>query len=279
MGILQLLAKENYITYHKTLAKNIGVDEAILFGELCSMSNLYGYEFFCEQSRLVNDTCLTEYRIRNAMKTLQKENLVSVVKKGLPAKNYYMLHEERLLEILECQSTSDDKFDTTGGDKFNSTGDCNFDSTGDSKFDSTFNKNTVSKNTNKNTVSKNTNNSEPLNKTHKVIKSFPCLEKIETTGDELLDTLQDFADMRKQMKAPMTDRAMKILLNKLQELSNGDVQNMIAILNQSIMNSWKSVYPIKDDSDKKQGGGMRGKNEQTGRNISETWVNKHGLVL
>lgn len=138
MGILQLLAKENYITYHKTLAKVIGVDEAILFGELCSMSNLYGYEFFCEQSKLINDTCLSEYRLRNALKTLQKEKLVSVIKKGLPAKNYYILNEEKLLEILECQSTSAIKFDTTGGDKFKGTG--------DSKIDSTFNKNTRNKN-------------------------------------------------------------------------------------------------------------------------------------
>ena len=80
MGILQLLARENYIAYHKTLANVIGVDEAILFGELCSMNNMYGDEFFCEQSKLMNDTCLTEYRIRNALKNLQKANLVSVTK-------------------------------------------------------------------------------------------------------------------------------------------------------------------------------------------------------
>ena len=46
MGILQLLAKENYITYHKGLAKKLGVDEAILFGEMCSLTNVYGDEFY-----------------------------------------------------------------------------------------------------------------------------------------------------------------------------------------------------------------------------------------
>lgn len=159
MGILQLLAKENYITYHKEIARSIGVDEAILFGELCSMSNLYGNEFFCEQSRLVNDTCLTEYRIRNALKKLQSENLVSVSKKGIPAKNYYVLNENRLLEILDYRSTCSIKFNTTGDSNFNITGNDNFNGTCDIESDSTINKNTVIKNTSKNEIRKNTYNS------------------------------------------------------------------------------------------------------------------------
>ena len=82
---------------------------------------------------------------------------------------------------------------------------------------------------------------------HKIVRSFPCLECMNGISDELMDALQDFVDMRKKIKAPMTDRAMSILLGKLHKLSGGDVQTMISILNQSIMNSWKSVYPIKDD--------------------------------
>lgn len=159
MGVLQLLAKENYIAYHKTLARIVGVDEAILFGELCSMSNLYGDEFFCEQSKLINDTCLTEYRIRNALKNLQKEGLVSVVKKGLPAKNWYTLNEDRLLELLDGQSTSGTKFDTTASDKIDSTSEVKSDSTSEVESDSTFSKNTGSKNTG----SKNTEKKEIYN--------------------------------------------------------------------------------------------------------------------
>ena len=90
-------------------------------------------------------------------------------------------------------------------------------------------------------------------KTHRVIKAFPCLESLEGISEELLDTLNDFAAMRKKIKAPMTDRGMKILMNKLQDMSNGDVQTMIALLNQSIMNSWKSVYPIKNDGSNQAG--------------------------
>lgn len=131
MGILQLLAKENYIAYSKPLAKLIGIDEAILFGELCSMYNLFNEnEFCCEQERLCLDTCLTEYRLRNALKNLCKIGLVDVVKKGIPAKNWYTLNEEIFIKLLCIQRTSGVKFDTTR----------------DVKFDTTFNKNINNKN-------------------------------------------------------------------------------------------------------------------------------------
>ena len=227
MGILQLLAKENYITYHKTLAKLIGVDEAILFGELCSMSNLYGYEFFCEQSKLMNDTCLTEYRIRNALKNLQKAKLVSVEKKGLPAKNYYVLDENRLLEILKCQSTSAIKFDSTGTD--------NFDSTSTGKFDSTFNKNTVSKNTGINNTSK---------KERKKTSYDEILSAV--ADDDLKDLYYEYIKMRKLIKSPMTDRALKMLINKVNELEPTSIDRQKRLLETAIMNNWKSVYPLKD---------------------------------
>lgn len=121
MGILQLLAKENYITYHKGLAKKIGVDEAILFGEMCSLTNVYGDEFFCDQETLMEETCLTEYRVRNAVKTLQEVGLLKVERKGMPAKNYYTLNEEVLIDMLNLHRTCCANFDTTRGCKFDTT--------------------------------------------------------------------------------------------------------------------------------------------------------------
>ena len=121
MGILQLLAKENYITYHKGLAKKLGVDEAILFGEMCSLTNVYGDEFFCDQEKLMEETCLTEYRVRNAVKALQEVGLLKVERKGMPAKNYYTLNENVLIDMLDLHRTSCAKFDTTRDCKFDTT--------------------------------------------------------------------------------------------------------------------------------------------------------------
>lgn len=120
MSILNLLSQKDYIAYNKHFAKEVGVDEAIVFGELCSICNIHGEEFYFEQHRIIEETCLTEYRIRNALKNLQDFGLVSVTKKGLPAKNYYSLNENALIEIIS-RSTSGVKIDTTG--------DCEIDTT------------------------------------------------------------------------------------------------------------------------------------------------------
>lgn len=67
-------------------------------------------------------------------------------------------------------------------------------------------------------------------------------------GDEvLLQALRDFEQMRKTIKAPLTERAKTILLSKLQTFPRNQ---WAEILNQSVLNGWKSIYPL--DRNKKQ---------------------------
>lgn len=61
------------------------------------------------------------------------------------------------------------------------------------------------------------------------------------------EAFQAFIKMRKQIKAPMTDRAIELAIKKLEELSNDDENLMVKIIDQSTMNSWKSFYPLKED--------------------------------
>lgn len=62
----------------------------------------------------------------------------------------------------------------------------------------------------------------------------------------LAEALEDFEKMRKQIKAPVSDKAREMILKKLHEYSNGDLNTMIDILNQSIVNCWKDIYPLKE---------------------------------
>ena len=73
---------------------------------------------------------------------------------------------------------------------------------------------------------------------------------------ELLnDAFEEFAKMRKIIKKPLTERATTLLINKLNELSGGDDSKAIEIVNQSILNSWQSFYPLseKNGCNKKNG--------------------------
>lgn len=56
----------------------------------------------------------------------------------------------------------------------------------------------------------------------------------------------DYVDMRKQIRAPMTDRAIEMAIKKLTVLSGGDPDVAVKILEQSIMNSWKGLFPLND---------------------------------
>lgn len=70
-------------------------------------------------------------------------------------------------------------------------------------------------------------------------------------GDELLDeAFTDYVAMRKHIKAPMTDKAIKLAMNKLEKLSGGDNDKAIQILNQSVENSWKGLFPLHEDKPK-----------------------------
>ena len=71
---------------------------------------------------------------------------------------------------------------------------------------------------------------------------------VEKYGEDecLTDTFRDFAIMRKAIKKPLTERATKVLLGRLDKLANSDKELVIKILEQSILNNWQSVYELKD---------------------------------
>ena len=72
-----------------------------------------------------------------------------------------------------------------------------------------------------------------------------------TNNQNVKTAIIEYIKMRKLIKAPMTDRALTTLLNKLSGLAKTDSEK-IAILNQAIEHSWKSVYPLEKTKDKPQ---------------------------
>lgn len=72
---------------------------------------------------------------------------------------------------------------------------------------------------------------------------------IYTGLEELDDALTEFVKFRKQIKKPMTDRAVELAIGKLQKMTT-DADEQIAIINQSILNGWQGLFPLKEDSQK-----------------------------
>ena len=66
---------------------------------------------------------------------------------------------------------------------------------------------------------------------------------------ELEDIFKEFLQIRKKLKAVNSDRAIKMLINKL---SNYDDDTKYKMIEQSIVNSWKDVYELKGQKEKKK---------------------------
>ena len=87
-------------------------------------------------------------------------------------------------------------------------------------------------------------------------------ETVYYPDDEKLNqAFADFVEMRKKIKKPMTERAVTLAMNKLKKLSevpfadSMDNDLAIQILEQSTMNCWQDLYPLKDSNNKKSGNG------------------------
>jgi len=65
--------------------------------------------------------------------------------------------------------------------------------------------------------------------------------------EELNNVFIDYLDMRKKIKKPATDKAIEIAISTLNKLSNNDDDLKIKIIEQSILNNWQGLFPLKQD--------------------------------
>ena len=74
------------------------------------------------------------------------------------------------------------------------------------------------------------------------------IEEFAGKNSMLFEAVKDWIEMRKIIKAPLTARAASMSFKQLCELSHGNESMMIEILNQSTLNCWKGLFPLKNPS-------------------------------
>ncbi|WP_027399078.1 hypothetical protein [Anaerovorax odorimutans] len=79
-------------------------------------------------------------------------------------------------------------------------------------------------------------------------------EMYNNLDKRLRKPLNDFIEMREDIKKPLNDRAIQMILDKLHTLSNGDINTSVKILQQSTINCWQGIFPIKEESKKEKDG-------------------------
>ena len=108
MSILQFIATRNFIVVNKELMHALGLEEAILLGELCSE-----YDFWEKQGRLEDgffystvenieeNTTLSDYQQRKYLNKLCDLGIIEIKIKGMPAKRFIRIREEEVFKIFE----------------------------------------------------------------------------------------------------------------------------------------------------------------------------------
>lgn len=223
MNILQLICSDNFIAVNKTLIKELGVEPALLLGELASESVYWneqekteGGYFYSTVENVEEKTTLTAYQQRKALLFLQEKGIVTVVsKKGSPPKRYIQISEEAILKLFNIQKLKNLTFESE-----------NFLDLKVKKL--------------------NTNNKEVKKKREEEYNNI-LANTFGNLSIDLQTAFNDFLEMRKKIKKPATDRAICLLVKKLHDLSSGDINTAKAILEQSTENSWLGLYPLRQN--------------------------------
>ena len=205
---------------------------------------------------------------RKYLKELETYELLERVRQGLNKPDrLYLLHpevtEEEIYKILNNEETQEkeeensDKTSKINGQIKNDYQENQKIATGQIKNDYQENQNLSSSNINNNNTNDINNNKKEKTKKKKT-KKEPTQTEIDevvnayTSNEELKATLIEFVKFRKSIKRTMTTYALELLIKKLDRFANDD-NTKIEILNESIMNGWNGVFPLKNNSSQKVG--------------------------
>ena len=192
--------------------------------ELQTFAIIYGFcqdqvsDFHGSVSYIADFTCTTRQSVTKALNKLcEKDLLIKKVCKGDP--NYYTVNFSRVKNLdTPCKETLHPPVK------------------------------------NLDTPCKETlhNNIEIRNKDNIEKKEGGPFEKFSDGKAELLEALKAFEEMRKAIKKPLTEKAKIMVCNKLEKMAEGyeDKQRyMIESLEQSTVNCYQGVFPVKDFQD------------------------------
>ena len=213
---------------------------------------IYKQEDLCDITGIKDPKTLRKY-----LKELETYELIERKKQGfnLPDR-FYLIHpnvtEEqfyRIYKASEGELESENKCNSNDGEKFPNDREKSPNSQG--KIPGCDKEKTPPSNNNMSNLNNSNINKEKKEK--KKTKKEPTQTEIDevinayTSNEELKATLIEFVKFRKSIKRVMTTRALELLIKKLDKLANDD-NTKIEILNESIMNGWNGIFPLKDNS-------------------------------
>ena len=238
-ALSQLLSNGNFIPVNKVLAKAIGLEESIILGELLTEFNYWeandklidGEMFYCTAEKLEDNTTLTEYRQRKAIKNLIEAGILEQQVKGMPATRYFRINEYVLIDIIF--QTSSEKIKELDPKKLQPSNNINI---------KTKNKISLSKD-------KDIGHFEfGKSKQPEQTLYSRCIAHIRefTDNSNMQKILQDFLASMSQMKKLKGEKQFISILNKLKSITE-DPGKQIKVIQYSIEHGYATFYDCLHD--------------------------------
>ena len=196
--------------------KSLKANTKILLLVLMTYENKEGFAY-PSQPRLIEETGLSKNTLLKCLNELEEKGYIKRVKEKGENNKYY------INSSIKIDTGSSIKIDTTKEESS-----IKNDTRGSIKIDTL-------------EVLSTSNKKEKENKKSNIDKIIEAYTK----NDLLVEAIRDFIKMRSTIKKPLTDRALKGILNKLDTFASNDLDK-VEILENSIMNCWQGVFELKN---------------------------------
>ena len=203
------------ITNELVRDKSLKANTKILLLVLMTYENKEGFAY-PSQPRLIEETGLSKNTLLKCLNELEEKGYIKRVKEKGENNKYYINSSIKIdtssIKINTSEDITSIKNDTRGSIKIDTL-----------------------------EVLNTSNKKEKENKKSNIDKIIEAYTK----NDLLVEAIRDFIKMRSTIKKPLTDRALKGILNKLDNFASNDLDK-VEILENSIMNCWQGVFELKN---------------------------------
>jgi len=221
--VKEILKSSNYWVLNKHLVKELGIEPAFILTVFAEAEESLADEqgWFYQTAETVEEiTGLSTYKQGIAIQELIDKDVLEHKNKGMPMRRFFRIKTDTIHKLVF------------------------------KKLENLLSKNSQT------SFQKISNNKEPINK-EPINKTLNIKERKKeiTSYDEIIDelvtdekvkeTLFSFLKMRKFIKEPPTDDALRLIIAKMKRLGK-TTDEQIEILNNSIENNYRGIFPLKD---------------------------------
>ena len=225
---MSYLIPDRPIAFNRDFVRlGIGITGALFLSQLVYWSKrTKDCWFYKTADEWEEETGMSRKEQETARKRLREAGILSEKKQGIPAKLYFMLNENKLIELMDAVFYDDVKqVSTDGGNSIHPKGECNTETTQETTTDN-----------------KKTSKKESIELYQLALNEVD--EKTELPGDEFficLDAFEKFQEHRKAIKKPVkTTGPFKLLWMQLIEIRSAGISIDYA-LEQMVLNEWQTV--------------------------------------